>query len=94
MVQYALPVYNPAYLKINKFENIQLRIDENLFLETLLMRLRGETIKFASQLKKNQNAKEKQLIKEITDLEKSKNIFAVIDLLHDKKRRIGTIKGG
>ena len=50
MVQYALSVYNPAYLKRNKFENIQLRIDENLFLETLLMR--GETIKFASQLKK------------------------------------------
>ena len=48
MVQYALPVYNPVYLKRNNFENIQLRIDENLFLETLLMRLRGETIKFAS----------------------------------------------
>ena len=68
------------------------RIDENLFLKTLLMRLRGETIKFASQLKRNQNAKEKQLTKEITDLEKSKNIFAVIDLLHGKKDELEQLR--
>ena len=52
MLQYALPVYNPVYVKQNNLENTQLRIGETLFLETLLMRLRGESIKFATQLKK------------------------------------------
>ena len=58
--QYAVPVYNPDYLKTNELESIQLTIHENLFLETLLMRLRGETIKF-------QNDKEEKLIEEINE---------------------------
>ena len=50
----------------------------------LELELRGETIKFASNLKRAQNDKEK-LIEEINDLERSRNIFAVINLLQDKK---------
>ena len=59
-------------------ESIQLTINENLFLETLLMR-QGETIKFASNLKRVQNDKEEKLTGEINDLERSRNIFAVIN---------------
>ena len=78
IVKYALPGYNPDYLKRNELESIQLTINENLFLETLLMRLRGETIKFASNLKRAQNDKEEKLMEEINDLERT--IFAVINL--------------
>ena len=90
--QYALPVYNPDYLKRNELQSIQLTINENLFLETLLMRLRGETIKFASNLKRAENDKEEKLIEEINDLERSRNIFAVINLLQDKKDELEQLR--
>ena len=45
--KYALPVYNPDYLK-NTYKNVAFTIDLDLFLEMLYLRIRGETIKFAS----------------------------------------------
>ena len=44
-------------------------ISPDLFFETLLMRIRGETIKYASVLKKSNNKKEISLIKDIGNLE-------------------------
>ena len=49
--KYALPVYNPDYLK-NTYKNMTFTIDPDLFLEMLYLRIRGETIKFGSLLKK------------------------------------------
>ena len=49
--KYALPVYNPDYLK-NTYKNVTFTIHPDLFLEMLYLRIRGETIKFASLLKK------------------------------------------
>ena len=92
MFQYALPVYNPDYLKRNELESIQLIINENLFLETLLMRLRDETIKFASNLKRAQNDKEEKLIEEINDLERSRHILVVINLLQDKNDELEQLR--
>ena len=53
-LKYALPIYNPTFLKSHhaKFE---MTIDDDLFLETLVLRIRGETIKFSS-MKKNRFA--------------------------------------
>ena len=50
----------------------------------LLPRLRGESIKFASNLKKPQNILENNLITEIQDLEKDEAIN--IDILKLKKK--------
>ena len=44
-------------------------ISPELFFEILLMRIRGETIKYASVLKKSINRKEILLIKDIENLE-------------------------
>ena len=60
-MKYALPVYNMAHITANN-SNIDLTISYDIFLETLLMRVRGETIKFASHLKKKRNLQEKKLI--------------------------------
>ena len=49
-VAYALPVYNLQYVQEND-EYIQFSIDDKLFLETLLLKIRGETIKYAAQKK-------------------------------------------
>ena len=48
--------------------HIAFEISNQLFLETLLLRIRGETIKFSSKLRKIQNNKEQSLIKEIEAL--------------------------
>ena len=58
-MKYALPVYNMAHITANN-SNIDLTISYDLFLETLLMRIRGETIKFASHLKKKRDSQEKK----------------------------------
>ena len=41
------------------------RIRDDLFLETLILRIRGESIKFASVKKNKKNVKAKQLIFEV-----------------------------
>ena len=46
-LKYAIPVYKPNYLK-NTFTNFEMIIDHDLFLEMLLLRIRGEIIKFAT----------------------------------------------
>ena len=56
------------------------------------MRLRGETIKFPCNLKRAQNDKEEKLIEEINDLERSTNIFAMINLLQDKKDELEQLR--
>ena len=58
-VNYALPVYNIAHITANN-SNIDLTISYDLILETLLMGIRGETIKFASHLKKKRDIQEKK----------------------------------
>ena len=50
-LKYAIPVYEPNYLK-NTFTNFEMIIDHDLFLKMLLLRIRGETIKFATAPKK------------------------------------------
>ena len=51
----------------------------------LLMQIRGESIKFATALKKETDAKEKQLIEDIEHLERSNLDTRNFDLLTDKK---------
>ena len=57
-----------------------------MFLETLLLRVRGETVKFSSFQKTKESNLEKKLIKDIETLEKIENLMIVhTDLLCDKK---------
>ena len=42
-LKYAIPVYEPNYLK-NTFTNFEMIIDHGLFLEMLLLRIRGELL--------------------------------------------------
>ena len=50
--QYAIPVYNVEYLDSIPDSDIKFTITDNIFLETLLLKLQGESIKFASKMKK------------------------------------------
>ena len=68
--QYAVPVYNIECLSSIPDININFTIMDDIFLETLLLKIRGDTIKFASKLKKERQIKELRLIAEVEQLEK------------------------
>ena len=83
VLKYALMVYEIEYLEnFENFGNIQFKIDDHLFLETLLLTIRGETIKFSSNLKCLNEQLEKLIIKDIEILEYSNQNET---LLKDKK---------
>ena len=51
-LRYAAPVYNLENIHNIPDDNLHLKIDYDLFLEMLILRIRGETIKYASHKKK------------------------------------------
>ena len=69
----------------NNNGDIHFKIDNDLFLELLFLRIRGESIKFASVLKKRMNNREKQLIADIETIEADENLQSTnFNLLADK----------
>ena len=58
--QYALPVYNMDQINNIPDDQIQFVINDQLFLETLLMELRGKSISFSSYKKKASEKKRKR----------------------------------
>ena len=68
--QYALPVYDMDNLDLLPSDEIQFTISDQLFLETLLMEIRGKTIAYSSHKKKREMEAEDNLKKEIETLEK------------------------
>ena len=86
LLKYAVPVYSIQHIKENP-DSISLILDDEMFLKVLLLRIRGETIKFASHLKKEIDKHEKQLLKDIETLESDNDLLtANLQLLLDKKK--------
>ena len=69
--QYSLPVYNTMNLHNIPESDLQLSINDQLFLDTLLMEIRGETISYSSHKKKQNDKKETQLAANILKLEQN-----------------------
>ena len=88
-LKYTVLVYSIQHIKENP-DSISLILDDEMFLEVLLLRIRGETIKFASHLKKEIHKNEKQLLKDIEILESVNDLLtANLQLLLDKKKNYG-----
>lgn len=68
-LQYALPIYNLDEIDNIPNEDIQFTINDQLFLDTLLMEIRGEAISYASFKNKQRNKRENTLIKQIEKIE-------------------------
>ena len=64
--QYALPVYNTDEIETIPDEELQFTINDQLFLEVLLMELRGQSISYGSFKKKQRNNQENEIIRKIT----------------------------
>ena len=94
--QYALPVYNLEDLDNIPNEEIQFTISDQLFLDVLLMEIRGKSISYASFKNKERDAREKDMIKTLVDLEdnETENDLEeietlkneLIDMRHEKLR--------
>ena len=86
---YVIPVYHPIYLKGN-YKDILFKVEDDLFLELLFLKIRGETIKFLSIEKKSQLREEKNLIMDIEQLESTG--FVNSQLILDKKAMLENIR--
>ena len=84
---YSVLVYSHEYLNILEDSDVCFRINDAQFLEVLLLKIRGETIKFATKVKRQLDTKEKNLISDIKTLE-NLNTLSSGDLLDDKKREL------
>ena len=68
--QYAVPLYTESvYNNYECYANIQLTISEILFYETLIMLIRGETVKFSKQEAKRRRMRQTLLEEQIFNLE-------------------------
>ena len=84
-------VYTPINVASIPNSELLFIIADDTFLEILLLKIRGETIKFASALKKQSNKLELKLETDIEDLEK--NCFpGSIEKLYDKKQELQNIR--
>ena len=92
--QYALPVYNMENVKNIPDNEIQFLINDQLFLETLLMELSGKSISYSSYKKKQNEQHEKDLIKEIELLEQNltEENIETIEMLREELRTIRKAK--
>ncbi|MCU7801457.1 MAG: endonuclease/exonuclease/phosphatase family protein, partial [gamma proteobacterium symbiont of Lucinoma myriamae] len=69
--QYALPVYNYDNINDVPDDEIQFVIDDQLFLDTLLMELRGKSISFSSFRRKQTDKNEQEIIRKIKSIEEN-----------------------
>lgn len=69
--QYALPIYNFDNLDLIPNSDIQFTINDQLFLDTLLMEIRGKTISYASYKRKQNESEEIKLDIEIKTIEQN-----------------------
>ena len=89
--KYALPVYSIDYIKQN-YDNIKFTIEDDMFIELLFLRLRGETLKFATFEKKKKNLQEQNLLRDIADLENNISGQFNSNLLDDKKSELELLR--
>ena len=84
-------VYNPINVASIPNSELQFTTAYDTFLEIMLLKIRGETIKFASALKKQSNELELKLETDIEDLEKN-CLPGSIEKLYDKKQELQNIR--
>ena len=89
--QYCLPIYNLENIDQIPDDELQFIINDSLFLETLMMEIRGKSISYASYKKKAKNKEEKELITKIQNLEE-KLVEETIPKVEELKQQLYTIR--
>ena len=95
-IQYAVTPYNLDYVDQVPASDLQLKINDQLFLEVLLMEIRGETIKYASKKKRVNIERESSLEKDIKLLEEeltnSNSNSDLLENINAKNRELEEIR--
>ena len=89
--QYIIPVYNLQNIDQIDEANIQFSISDSMFLEMLLLAIRGKTIKFSSNLAKIGRQKENTLTREIEQLEKQES-ETNLNMINSKKQELEKLR--
>lgn len=89
--QYCALVYNLDFVEKVETQDIFFRIDSQLFLETLLMEIRGKSISYSSYKKKENDKKETDLKNVIINLESNVDETSV-DELEIKKQELEQLR--
>ena len=89
--QYVLPVYDIENIQNIPDDQIQFTINDQLFLETLLMELRGKSFSYSSYKKKEREKRETDLIKNIEALESNLSNTNINDI-ENLKEELTTIR--
>ena len=71
-------------------EEILFNINDQLFFETLLFEIRGQTISYSSGVKRNEQLRESNLLKEINKIEK--DLFINHTQLEEKKKELKSMR--
>ena len=90
--QYAALVYDRENIKNIDDSELHLMINDQLFLETLLMEIRGKTISYGSFRKKEREKLENDLSNEIRLLEANAQTSTNFDLIEQKKIDLKNIR--
>lgn len=88
--QYMVPVYDIDFLQNDTFDELQFTISDQLFLELLLLEIRGKTISYAAYKKKQSLLREQTLIQEINNLEEDDTLDT--NILEEKKTELQNIR--
>ena len=88
--QYAALVYNLDEIDNIPLTEIDFQINDQLFLEVLLMEIRGKTISYSSYLKKENAKEEKKLTEEIETLENIENLD--FDTINSKRKELESLR--
>lgn len=88
--QYMLPIYDLEFVNATESNNIQFTISDQLFLEMLLMEIRGKTIAYSSYKKKQNLLREENLQEEIRELEREPTLN--LDKIEEKKTELQNIR--
>ena len=89
--QYAVPIYDSDNILNIPDNEIQFVINDQLFLETLLMEIRGKSISYSSYVKKKKMEKETKLMDEISRLESNIDEHH-IENLNSKQRELEEVR--
>jgi hypothetical protein len=72
-MQYAIPIYNVENINEISDDNLQFTVDDQLFLDVLLMEIRGQSISYAAHKKKENSKLEQELLRNIENIESNLN---------------------
>ena len=89
-IQCCAPVYNYENIGNIPEDEIQFIIDDQLFLETVLMNIRGKSISYSSFKKKEMNLREEKLNRDIQKLEQQAD--PNLEFLEQKKKELEDIR--